>query len=296
MRFTVEHFKDRVEYFEIWNEPDIREYCPKWIEPADYINLVKRTVPVIREVSPEAKIVVGAMSNTRFPDAYDYLFELLESDIMPQVDVISWHPIYGTSPEYDLYYDYYYDYPQMVQKIKDTAAANGFVGEYHADELSWRTVDQYKEDQPWVYSPIAANKYFSRAAVMHRGLDIDVGLGGSYFLTPNLCTAMAGAKPVDLSLEIQSTADNIQSYTFSLPDKGTMVALWTDGIALDYDPGIEATLTIPGFSAGKAAVVDILNSLEQELITEVDGDDLHISNLLVKDYPLLIRLSDKVDK
>ncbi len=120
VRFTVEHFKDRVQYYEIWNEPDIREFCPKWIELADYIHLVKRTVPVIREVYPEAKIVVGGVSNTRFPDAYDYLFGLLESDLMPLVDVISWHPMYGTSPEYELYQDYYYDYPAMVQRIKDT--------------------------------------------------------------------------------------------------------------------------------------------------------------------------------
>ena len=76
VRFIVDHFKDRVEYFELWNEPEIRDYCPKWIRFADYTNLVRRTVPVIREVYPEAKIVVGSVSNTRF-GSIEYLYALL---------------------------------------------------------------------------------------------------------------------------------------------------------------------------------------------------------------------------
>jgi len=292
VRFIVDYFKDRVQYYEIWNEPEIPNYCPKWIELADYINLVKRTVPVIREVYPEAKIVVGGVSNTRFSDSYDYLFGLLESDIMPLVDVISWHPMYGTSPEYELYEDYYYGYPAMVDLIKDTAAANGFVGEYHADELTWRTQHYAVPDQPWVYTWITASKYFGRAAIMHLGTDIDIGLGSGYLVTRNLCTVMAGAEPVNLPIEIQSPATNIVSYTFSLPDGGYLVALWTDGIAVEDDPGIESPLTIPGFSASEVVGIDILNSFEQGLITETENGDLVIHNLLVKDYPIIIHLSD----
>ena len=58
VRFIVHHFKDRIEYYEIWNEPDRRETI-QWIEVEDYINLAKRVVPVIREEYPEAKIQVG---------------------------------------------------------------------------------------------------------------------------------------------------------------------------------------------------------------------------------------------
>jgi hypothetical protein len=289
VHFTVDHLKDRVEYFEIWNEPDIREYCPKWIESADYINLVKRTVPVIREVDADAKIVVGAISNTRFEQ--DYLFDLLESDIMPLVDVISWHPMYGTSPEYDVYRNYYSNYPAFVQRIKDTAAANGFVGEYHADELSWNTPNNAIADQPWVYTPITANKYFSRAAIMHLGMDIDIGLGSGFYVIRRLSTLMAGAEPAELPIEIQSTATNILSYTFTLPDGSYMVGLWTNGIASEFDPGIETTVTVPGFSASEVIGIDILSNLEQELITETENGDLVIRNLLVKDYPIILRIT-----
>jgi hypothetical protein len=277
VRFTVGHLKDRVQYFEIWNEPDIRGYCPKWIELADYINLVKRTAPVIREVSPESKIVVGAVSSLQF-GRRDYMFGLLESEVMPLVDVISWHPMYGVSPEHDEFRSYYYNYPAFVQSIKDTAAAHGFVGEYHADELTWRT--EFKEDQPWVYTPIRANKYFSRAAIMHLGMDVDVGLGSGYYIIRRLATAMAGAEPADLPVEFQSAADNLVSYTFALPDGGYLIGVWTNGIAVEEDIGIEATLIIPGFSASDATIIDVLNNLEQELITETEVGDLVIRNWL----------------
>ncbi|MBI9043630.1 MAG: hypothetical protein JEZ06_04045 [Anaerolineaceae bacterium] len=288
VRFTVEHFKDRVEYYEIWNEPDVQNLCPKYIESEDYIELVRSTVPVIREVYPEAKIVVGSVSKTYYPDAYNYLLEVLKSDIMPLVDVVAWHPMYGESPEDPETADYYYAYPEMVNEIMETAAANGFVGTYHADELSWLTSAVGGSSK--AYSLVVANKYFSRSALMHLGLGIDIVATGPYFILGNLCTTMSGVEPVDLPIEIQSKTKTIESATFSLPEGGYLVALWTDGIAVEVDPGVETSLTIPEIYAGEATVVDILNGVEQDLIFNNVGGSLIIEDLLVKDYPILIKI------
>jgi hypothetical protein len=289
VRFIVGHFKDRVEYYEIWNEPELTKLCPKFIELTDYINLVERTVPVIREVYPEAKIVVGGVADTVSPYAYWYLLSLLESDIMPLVDVISWHPMYDATPAYDPYKEYYYYYPTMVQEIKETAEAHGFDGEYQADELTWRA--QYEEGEPWDYSPILASKYFGRGALMHLGMDVGVGVGAEYIVLPYLSTAMAGAKAVDLPIEITNEARFTLHSTFSLDDGGYLVALWTNGIAVDDDPGVETTLTIPGFSASEVIGIDILYGFEQELIFEMKNGNLVIRNLMVKDYPILLRIT-----
>jgi len=138
VEFNVEHFKDRIEYYEIWNEPDNGGFPVQYIQVPDYINLVKRVAPVIRQAYPEAKIVISAGANLRF--SRDYLFELIGSEeskeMLPLVDVIGWHPMYGTSPAYEEYIEYWYDYPSIVQQIKETASANGFVGEYYVDEIS----------------------------------------------------------------------------------------------------------------------------------------------------------------
>jgi len=123
VRFMVSHFKDRIKYYEIWNEPEG--------VGADYINLVKHVVPVIREEDPEAKIVIGALAGewvTGYPgygefERYsideDYIKEFLGPDMAPIIDVISWHPFYCTRPDDP----YYQNYPRMVEEIKEFAAS-----------------------------------------------------------------------------------------------------------------------------------------------------------------------------
>jgi len=81
VRFIVRYFKDRVQYFEIFNEPDNQ------MEVDDYLERVKRTVPVIRQGYPEAKIVVGGTSKLSRARSQDFLFAILNSDIMSLIEV-----------------------------------------------------------------------------------------------------------------------------------------------------------------------------------------------------------------
>ena len=295
VRFTVDHFKDRVQYYEIWNEPDIRNYCPKWIKSETYIKVVDRAADVIHEVYPDAKVVVGSVSNMAFPNAYEYLFDVIESDlIMPKVDVVAFHPMYGTSPEYELYHDYYYGYPSMVRKIKETAEYYGFNGEYRADEIGWATFNTGAADQPWHYSPASASTYTTRGILMNLGLGLDVTYGSYYPEIRRLCTAMSGTEAVDLPIEIKSGIPNLASYTFTIPENGYMVALWVDGIAGEYDPRLTASLTIPKFSADQVFGEDLILGFEQELAFADVGGDLVIPDIHVKDYPILIKLLNGV--
>lgn len=55
---TVEHFKDRIKQYEIWNEPDVSAFCRTnlpWMD--SYVELVKITAPAIRKVFPDATII-----------------------------------------------------------------------------------------------------------------------------------------------------------------------------------------------------------------------------------------------
>ncbi|MFW9835581.1 MAG: hypothetical protein ACFFEK_16380, partial [Candidatus Thorarchaeota archaeon] len=88
-RFVVSHYKGRIQYYTIWSEPDNcggagGEEGIKCILPEDYINLVRRTVPVIHEEDPQAKVAIAP--NVLF-FAQDYLSTVIESDIMTMVDV-----------------------------------------------------------------------------------------------------------------------------------------------------------------------------------------------------------------
>jgi hypothetical protein len=101
---------------------------------------------------------------------------------------------------------------------------------------------------------------------------------------------MAGVEPEVFSVEIDSSADHLMSYTFSTLNDDRMVAVWRHTKVSEFDPGIEATLTIPNTTASKVVAIDLLYNMEQELNFEIVDGDLVIENLLVKDYPILIRL------
>jgi hypothetical protein len=296
-RFIVRHFEGRIQYYEILNEP-VNGYPQQHVELADYINLVRRVVPVIREEDPAAKIVVGGATDLRHAYSRDYFFGVLRSDIMPLVDAIAAHPMYGASPQYDEIRQYYYDYPSLVQEMRDVASAHGFSGEYFAEEMSWRTSVNPNPYEPWEYSAAVAAKYYARGIVMNLGMDMWAGIGGEMYDTippivevvQNLGTVMAGAKPEGLPVEIQSEAANIASYSFSLPNGDRLLALWIDGVAVDDDPGMRATLTLQGMRASQVAGIDVLHGLEQQLVVEQDGTNLVIRNLLVKDYPIILQI------
>jgi len=293
VQFIVHHFKDRVEYYEILNEPE-SPIAPEQVdvEPSDYINLVKRTIPVIREEHPEAKIVAGATSDL------NYLFDILDPDIMPLVDAISWHPMYGTSPECEQLPDYYYNYPSIVQEIKEISSAHGFEGEYIAEELNWRTSLNPNPVEPCLYSETVAAKYYARGIIIHLGMDITTGvceLGASEWsrkVVQGLSTLLAGAQSTSLLIEIQGEATNIKSYSFSLSNGDKLIALWTDGIAVDNDPGVKANLTVQGITSEDVTGIDVLNGYQQSITTSSENGNLIIQNLMVRDYPLILRITE----
>lgn len=305
VKFVVQHLKDRVHYYEIWNEPSLSSFPKQWIKVDAYINLVKRAVPVIRQEDPEAKIVVGSTHSLVDRDSRNYLFSILKSDIMPMVDVIAWHPMYGISPEYDnSLRQFYYGYPNLVQEIKDSATDHGFKGEFIADELAWWPPDTSIPQDPWTgaSSEIKAAKYLTRGIILNLGMDVSITQQDKgdvrrppivYTTVQNLCSIMAGNKPVHLPVTIQGDADHIKSYGFSLPGGENLFAVWIDGAAVDYDTGIPSTLVFPGRAGQKAIGIDVLNGFEQVLTTENDGDNLVIRGFLLKDYPIIIRLSQR---
>lgn len=304
VQFVVGHFHDRVSYYELWNEPDNAGLPLDYIQIPDYINLVEQVVPVIRGEYPEAKIVVGSVSNLQYTE--HYLRRMLQSAaIMPAVDVVAWHPFYGASPSYgysEQYGDpsaYYERYPSLVQELKDLAVASGFEGGYQVSEMGWPTADIAVVDQPWRYSPTVAAKYYARGAVMHLGMGIDTIAGGMtpayvppYAAIQRLCTIMAGAVPGEVAVELVTEAENVTSYSFSSPGGGALIALWSDGAAVEHDPGAPATVVLAGLGERSVTGIDVLLGYEQPLKVESEDGDLIVRDLLIKDYPILLRLDN----
>jgi hypothetical protein len=171
-----------------------------------------------------------------------------------------------------------------------------------ADELVWRTSENPLPSEPWIYTEIAAAKYYARGITQQLGLDLsmtttELGFKNGHSnerpigkAIQNMATQMAGAEPTNLPFTIQSTVTNTVSYTFSLPNSTHLIALYSNGIAVDADPGAPATLTIPNFLGYEVTGIDVLYGFRQQLITSEENGDLVIRDLLVKDYPIILRL------
>ena len=298
VRFIVNQFKGRVQYYELWNEPDAG-FPLQYIKPEDYVDLAKRTIPVIKELDPQAKVVVGCTSGTVNPQSREYLFKILNSDVMQIADVVSWHPLYGNIPDSGQYPEFFAAYPSLLADIMDTARKNGFQGEFIAGEISYGGSECGGCDvvDP-TYTEVVWAKYTARGIILHFGNDVAVSLGGmssqrliQFNTIRNIANVFSGMRADEFTVEAQTESANYKIFTFSGSDGSRLVALWADGVAVNDDPGIPSTITIPGFAGWKATGIDVLNGFEQGLITEDENGNLVISDFLLKDYPIIIRLS-----
>lgn len=108
----AEHFKGRVAFWEIWNEPELPQFW-RPVEPSciGYLKLLQVTASIIREQCPGAK--TGACSNTV---GGAYALELIKRDVAKCIDFYCFHG-YRIVPEHD--------FLGQIAEIRSTLDANG---------------------------------------------------------------------------------------------------------------------------------------------------------------------------
>ena len=95
---AIERYKDRIRYWEVWNEPNHRKYWGAPPDGEDYGKLVKVTVRKIRSLYPDAKIIAGSTAAIS-PEFCDKFLAHCEPEL---IDIMSFHN-YGTRPENRVY-------------------------------------------------------------------------------------------------------------------------------------------------------------------------------------------------
>lgn len=294
-------YKGKIPYYESWNEADLDHIGDQQsLDMVDYIAVVKRLIPVIKAADPQAKVVLGASSALHGPLAQAYLTGLLESELMPLVDGIAIHPMYGDSPDYDRFRDYYLNYDSMMAGYQQTAASHGFTGEWFAEEMVWRVQENVVINEPEYYSHPVAVKYYARGITINRAMGIYPGIGGEDHhavagqvkLEQGLNTLFSGIQPLTVEVQINQPAIQLRHYAFSLPAGGVMVVLWNDATAADNDPGTLVEVTIHGQTGTQVIGKDPLLGYIQVLQTQGTGGNTVISDFLIKDYPQFIVLEN----
>jgi len=97
-RATVERYKDNIDYWEVWNEPNHRNYWGSTPDGKEYGELLVQTANLIKEVDPGSKVIGGSMAGIDPEFTEDFLS--VGSDKL--IDIISYHN-YGAVPEERIY-------------------------------------------------------------------------------------------------------------------------------------------------------------------------------------------------
>ncbi len=82
----VTHYRGRVDYFEIWNEPDGQHCWRHGVNAAEYGEFAIMTAKVIREQQPDAKIIAGS-----FFTEISYVYDMFRTGLAPYIDYITYH-------------------------------------------------------------------------------------------------------------------------------------------------------------------------------------------------------------
>ena len=304
-RFMVNHFKDRVKWWEIFNEAsDERERYGFGIDREGaraYARLIKAVVPVIREADPEAKILIQGLY---WP--WEMFKEEVMSEVAPMVDALEL-PI--RVYEASLNSPYYKEIPEKTRVYQAEAKSMGFKGVYVSYETMWFPEPNPPDPTTVLWGRVrhvkatyvGQAKNLARHMLQNHGLDVvTFWLGGfqlesgtlapAYYVYRTLCTVMDGAKPAEVKVVLGSQT-RFDHYGFMLPDGDLMVALWLPGDAVDDHPGETTDVSLPGVRAKRVVGIDTLNGYRQDLEFNREDDTTVVPGLVIRDYPLVLRVS-----
>ncbi len=93
VKWMVNHFKGRIQYYALWNEQDIGYWNP-YGNPEEYGRLLAAFAPAVHETDPQAKVIYGGQADPHS----DWAKRALETcKCASQIDVFAYHtyPGYG---------------------------------------------------------------------------------------------------------------------------------------------------------------------------------------------------------
>ena len=327
-RFMATHFKGRIKYYEIWNEQNIGYSWPE-NEVESFCALVREAARAVREADPNAKIMLGGVCFLDL-DYFEALFRQGVAEVVDvlcwhpyQWEVSpeeSYQPAYAKQET-----DPYESYRDRVASLQALAKKYGFRGdEYHANETTW--VAPYPAPDFGVpggpVSEMVKAKYVARTIALHADMGIpvyynetwntgivywDVSLlrathaadpqspvwpQPAYYVLRTMATVTDGAKPKQFRLHVSDVSVPVETCRLTLEDGIRLCGLWLGQRAADVCERKRLVIVVPEFSAREVIGIDTINGSEQALTFQVVDGNTEIADLLVGDYPIMLRMSE----
>lgn len=253
VRWMVNHFRGRVEYYEIWNEPNI-DYWNPISSPAEYGRLFKAAAADVHDTDPKARVVFGGLAGA---DRKFAKHALDACDCAANIDVFAYHtyPDYGHNLNPEAVDDESHS-DESPKRLRDMVRSYPGIRK----DLAFFN-DEFNDGIPsWVGSDESVQaKYIPRGLIADRAVGVrtfpwlivgatdgnesdDFGMLHGLLFKPSDFTArpvfaalentnalFSDTRP-DSSIEIQvlenSSVSSIRSYGFRSRTKQAIVAYW----------------------------------------------------------------------
>lgn len=319
--FVAKHFKGRVRYYEIWNEENSWAWYGSPPDPKAFGTLLRETAKALKEIDPEIKVMVGGTAAL----APTFISQALEEGGGKCLDAIAFHPYTMPYPEMglgaldivdgkqawkdkkELGYD---TCVEMIKFYRETFAKYNPDFEFWANE--WNAVPT-REDSPYRgLSEIQEAKQIARFFLMatltqvravwwslaNQNFLYDWGLLRSDDLSPKpayytlqaMCTLLSGAKSdTSVNAHVRGEVPDLRCEVLRGRDGETLIALWCASNPVDEFKPARVTLTVDR-PAHSADAVDTFHCLVQKLNTRHEAGSTVIDDLLVTDYPVIVRV------
>jgi hypothetical protein len=119
------HFKGRVRYYELWNEPNVTPFWrPVKPSPEAYVEFIRRTEGALHQEFPDAVVIGGGFGG--FPTGF--LARSLEIGLVQYIDKLSFHP-YTLIPEW---------YPNGNEYIDEVSDWRKLIAKYNPEMNLWQ--------------------------------------------------------------------------------------------------------------------------------------------------------------
>ena len=247
--------------------------------------------------------------NGTIPAGWKYITggpTFVQKGVAAQIDGIGWHP----GPNSAAYFS-------SVREFQKKCRELGFKGEFFATEIYAGSM--YPPGPPKTSSETQMAKFLVKSLVGHNGLGMEAGpchphytayshpqalcqtTWGmqtlqpcrptmAYYMWRTIATVMDDFHPAEFPITF-SDAKRLLAFTFQRGDGERMVAAWLDGPEGDGITEKKSDIAFPAMQGKRARVVDIMNGTEQELDFAVNGSETVVKALMIKDYPVLMRIS-----
>jgi len=139
---AAKRYKGKGIFWEVWNEPNIKQFWTPQPSADDYCKLVEAAAPLVKQADPSGLVVAPATSGIPF----DWLEACFKNGLLKWIDVLSVHPYRPLPPETVIK-----DYDRLRELVKRYAPQGKDIpiisGEWGYSNINWDKARLSEEQQ-----------------------------------------------------------------------------------------------------------------------------------------------------